>query len=33
MLFFGIVLLVDTVHCFVGVFNKQVADEIQSSWS
>ena len=33
MAFFAIVLLLDTVKCFVGVFSKQVADDIQSTWS
>lgn len=33
MAFFAIVLLLDTIKCFVGVFNKDVAEEIQSSWS
>ena len=33
MFFFGIVLVFDTIRCFIAVFNKQVADEVQSSWS
>jgi TRAP-type C4-dicarboxylate transport system permease small subunit len=33
MCFFGLVLLYDTLRCFVAVFNKGLADEIQSTWS
>ena len=33
MVFFAIVLLLDTIKCFIGIFNKDVADEIQATWS
>ena len=33
MAFFAIVLLFDTIRCFIGVGNKKVADDIQSTWS
>lgn len=33
MFFFALTLVFDTVRCFIGVFNKTVADEIQASWS
>ena len=33
MFFFGVVLVFDTIRCFIAVFNKEMADEVQSSWS
>ena len=33
MFFFAVVLVFDTIRCFIAVFNKEMADEVQSSWS
>jgi len=33
MAFFGLALLYDTVRCFIAVFDRKVADDIQSTWT
>lgn len=30
---FGLVLLYDTIRCFMAIFNKDLAEEIQATWS